>query len=181
MAAPIQLQRDQKSKFQKKWAFQTKVTSAYSAGVLRALEGIDAKTALDALGKEILKKVRQKLKQSAFSDAAKKRLAKALVVKPFPKSIQIIAKDPLWNYLVRGQKKGQMKWLQKARAPIPIVTETGEVIFRSATAKSMSDGKWIHPGRPTLDIADLAKKEARALVQKRFLRDIVGQIQKKMK
>jgi hypothetical protein len=177
----LNLDAAKKAQYKKKWAFESKVTSAYSAPLAKMVDGVDVESALTALGKEILRKVRQKLKQSAFSDAAKKRLAKALAVKSYPNSIRIVAKDPLWNYLVNGQKKGQMKWLKRARAPIPIVTETGQVIFRSATAKSMADGKWIHPGRPIFDVMDLAKKEARAVVQKKLLKNIVGQIQNKLK
>jgi hypothetical protein len=61
-----------------------------------------------------------------------------------------------------------MTWLTKAQAPIPIVTDDGELIFRSATPKSMQDGKWVHPGRQPTTVIERAKKAAREVVKKRL-------------
>lgn len=48
------------------------------------------------------------------------------------------------NYGVRRHK---MEYLKKAKRPIPITLENGEVIFRWASKKSMSTrGSWYHPG-----------------------------------
>jgi hypothetical protein len=66
-----------------------------------------------------------------------------------------------------------MRWLTKARAPIPIITEDGRLIFRSATIKSMRDGKWIHPGRPPYDFIEMAKKEAKTQIRKAIISEVV--------
>lgn len=151
------------------------ITTAFSRGLSPSLD-FDTTEVLESLSVEILKRVRANIRQTAFSQAAKRRLAKAVKVELKPKSLQVVALDPLWNYLIRGQKKGPMKWLLKARAPIPIVTETGEVIFRSATARSLADGRWIHPGRPTLDVTSAAVKASRELIKKRLKRALVAKV-----
>jgi hypothetical protein len=66
-----------------------------------------------------------------------------------------------------------MLWLRKATRPIPIVTETGEVIFRNATTASMRRGSWVHPGHPTLSIMAKAKEAARKIVRKRLAKDVL--------
>ena len=65
-----------------------------------------------------------------------------------------------------------MTWLVKARAPIPIITEKGELIFRSATPRSMANGKWVHPGRGPFDFIEKAKKEAKAAIKARVMAEI---------
>lgn len=46
-----------------------------------------------------------------------------------------------------GVAKHKMKYLQKAKRPIPIELKNGEVIFRWASKKSMRrKGSWTHPG-----------------------------------
>lgn len=166
-----------KAKFKKEHVPPFKITSVYGKAFRRGLD-VDGGKALAALGKEILRRVRDQIKQSAFSDAAKKRLAKALSTKLMPNSLAIVTKDPLWSYLVDGRKERQMTWLLKARAPIPIVTETGDVIFRSATAKSMKNGSWVYPSRPSFNFVDRAKKEARDVVRKRLAKEIRKQLER---
>lgn len=167
-----------KAKFKKEHVPPFKITSVYGKAFRRGLDNLDISSVLEVLGKEILKRVRDQIRQSAFSDAAKKRLSKAVSIKLLPSSLAIVAKDPLWAYLVDGRRKHQMTWLVKARAPIPIVTETGEVIFRSATAKSMKNGSWVFPGRPALNIMDRAKKEAKAIARKKLGKEIVRQLER---
>ena len=69
-----------------------------------------------------------------------------------------------------------MTWLVKARAPIPIITDEGKLIFRSATPKSMADGKWVHPGREPKTFIERAKKEARKFVQENISKEILRQL-----
>jgi hypothetical protein len=125
--------------------------------------------------RDLLRRVRSQLLQTTFSDRAKKALARAIQVQLKPSSIQVISKHPAFGPLVRGQEKMQMKWLTKARAPIPIITETGELIFRSATAKSMANGKWVHPGRKPSDFIEKAKKASREFMRERLASDLKKQ------
>lgn len=170
-----------RAKFKESFVPKPKLTSAYSAGLSRGLERFDKAQALKALSQEILKRVKSQIRQSAFSQAAKQRLARAVQVVMKPNSLQLVAKDPLWNYLVDGRHKRQMTWLAKSSSPIPIVTESGKVIFRSATAKTMKDGRWVHPGRRPLDLAERAKKEARVIIKKRLAKEVAAQLQRKIR
>jgi hypothetical protein len=47
--------------------------------------------------------------------------------------------------LNRGVKKHKMRYLIDV-GPIPIVTKTGQKIFRMATTQNVEGGKWTHPG-----------------------------------
>jgi len=128
--------------------------------------------ALKLLRTEVLKRVRSKLVQSTFSDRAKRAFSKALSVRIGPSSLTLVAKHPAFAMMLRGQAKGQMKWLVKAKAPIPIITESGELIFRSATARSMQNRKWIHPGRGPHDFVEKAKKESKEAIRERLVKEL---------
>jgi len=139
--------------------------------LLRGL-GVSPENALNRVKQSVLRRLRDKLVQSTFSERAKKALAKSLLVEVGPSSLTLKSRHPAFTYLMRGQRKGQMRWLTKARAPIPIITEQGELIFRSATIKSMKDGKWIHPGRAPYDFVEKAKKEAKTQIRKAIVAEV---------
>lgn len=168
------------AKFNPKKAPTFGLAVSYGKSLVRDFEDIDIERALSALGREMLKQVRKNVLQTAYSDRAKKRLSKAVSIQMFPSSLRLTAKDPLWGYLIPKQPSGpySMAFLRTAKGPIPIVTDSGKVIFRSATAKSFRDGRWVHPGRPYLDVVDQAKKEARKIVQTRMKKEIVRQLQR---
>ncbi len=139
----------------------------------------DTETVLRTAKRDLLRRVRAKLTQTTFSRRAKRALSEALTIEIKPSSLVVTAKHPAFGPLVRGQRKGQMKWLKKARRPIPIITETGKLIFRNATARSMANGPltgpnvgkkkgWIHPGRPPSDFVEKAKAESRAFLKEKF-------------
>jgi hypothetical protein len=153
-------------------AQEYKLTTLYGKPLLRGL-GVSPENALNRVKFSVLRRLRDKLVQSTFSERAKKALAKALVVEVGPSSLTLYSKHPAFTYLMKGQRKGQMRWLTKARAPIPIITEDGRLIFRSATIKSMKDGKWIHPGRPPYDFVEVAKKEAKTQIRKAIVSEVV--------
>ena len=148
-----------------------RISSIYGKPLIKGLETSSGR-ALQLMKGEILYRVRKKLLQSTFSDRAKKAFSKAISVEVGSSSLTIRSKHPAFAMMLRGQKKGQMTWLVKAKRPIPIITETGELIFRSATAKSMRDGKWIHPGRAAQDFVEKAKTEAKALIRQRLVKEI---------
>ena len=147
-----------------------RIASIYGKPLVRGIDG-SLDRALQLMKGEILYRVRKKLLQSTFSDRAKKAFARAISVEVGPSSLSIVSKHPAFSLMLKGQKKGQMTWLTKARRPIPIITETGELIFRSATAKSMKDGKWMHPGRDRQDFVEKAKTEAKALIRERVMKE----------
>lgn len=143
----------------------------YGGPLVRGLQA-SPERALHRVKASVLRRIRDKLIQSTFSDRAKRALYKALSVEIGASSLTIYAKHPAFIYLIRGQRKGQMRWLTKARAPIPIVTEEGELIFRSATVRSMRNGKWVHPGRPPYDFVEKAKAEAKLQIRKAIAREM---------
>jgi hypothetical protein len=124
----------------------------------------------------LLRQIRSELKQEAFSDRAKIALSKAVSVHVRANSVEIRANHPAWFPLVEGQRREQMVWLVRAKAPIPIINEDGELIFRSATPKSMRDGKWIHPGRKPSHFVERAKQIVRARVRDLLAKEMAQQI-----
>lgn len=148
-----------------------RLATIYGKPFLRGVEASPDK-ALNRVKFSVLTRLRMKLVQSTFSDRAKKALSKSLQVKQGPSSLTFYSTHPAFIHLMRGQRKGQMRWLTKSRVPIPIITETGELIFRSATIKSMKDGKWIHPGREPYDFVEKAKKEAIVQIRKAIVLEV---------
>lgn len=133
----------------------------------RALKNFHPDRFLKEVERELLRSIRKKIRQEAFSPAAKKRLTLGFEVKLGKNSVTVIAKDPAFRPLLEGQQPGQMRWLTKARGPIPIVLDSGELIFRSATPQSMANGKWQHPGRQPTTVIERAKAEVREVMAKK--------------
>lgn len=137
---------------------------------------IDAKKVLESTRRDLHRRIKQELEQELFSPRAKRAMARALTIKIKPKSLQIIANHPAFAPLVNGQTTEQMTWLTKATRPIPIITPQGNMIFRSATAKSMTDGKWQHPGRKPSTFVDRAKKVSREHIKERLRKHAVKSV-----
>lgn len=137
---------------------------------------IDAKKVLESTRRDLHRRIKRELEQEAFSPRAKRALARAITIKIKPKSLQIIANHPAFAPLVKGQTTEQMTWLTKATRPIPIITESGKMIFRNATAKSMADGKWQHPGRKPSTFVERAKKVSREHIKERLRKEAVKSV-----
>jgi hypothetical protein len=154
------------------------LSTTYGKPLLRGAVSdlVDPHRIMARFQRTLLNRLKKFILQATFSDAAKRRLSKAIKVKLKGNSIQVTTRDPAWRPLVEGQKPGQMRWLIRARAPIPIVTDTGKVIFRSATAKSMKNGRWYHPGRPRQNIIEKAKEEARKILRERVKSEFAKQL-----
>jgi hypothetical protein len=137
---------------------------------------LNVERAIRKIEREILKQLRDKITQEAFSDRAKAALRNALKIVVGPRSVTVTTNHPAFKPLLEGQEAGQMTWLTKAKAPIPIVLDDGTLIFRSATPRSMKNGSWYHPGRPKTTVIQRAKAEARDLVKKRVIKELRRQI-----
>jgi hypothetical protein len=148
-----------------------RLAKIYGKPLVKGLEASPDK-ALQRVKFSVLRRLRDKLVQAPFSERAKRALAKSLQVVVGESSLTLYSKHPAFVQLMRGQKKGQMTWLAKARAPIPIITESGELIFRFATIKSMKDGKWVHPGRPPYNFIEKAKDEAKNQIRKAMVAEL---------
>jgi len=140
------------------------------------LEQLNPERVIKRLRREVIKQLKAQIQQETFSPAAKRKLMECFEVKAGPRSITVIAKHPAFRALLEGQKSGQMAWLTKAKRPIPIITDDGELIFRSATPKSMADGKWVHPGREPTTVIEKTRKIARATLKKYIKKEIGMQL-----
>lgn len=175
------------TRWKEKFAYKSTISRAYGKPLTRSLQGVRLEHAFRMLSQEILKRVRSQIAQTTFSEAAKKRLSKALKVEVGPSSLQITVKDPLWRYLLDGRKEREMTWLRKARRPIPIVTETGKVIFRSGQPGVVKSGpregatpRWYFPGRAPIDVVTRAMKESRRAVRAKLGKEVAQQMQKRV-
>lgn len=145
---------------------------------------------LKRMKREILKQIQDNILQSTFSTAAKKRLAKGMRVTLGPRSVTVEAIDKAFLPLLQGQVAGQMTWLTKAKRPIPIVLDSGKVIFRWATARSMKSrtlpsgkkapGSWMHPGREARTVIEKARKAARKVIKKRIKKELLKHFRTEM-
>lgn len=141
------------------------VKAIYKKPLSGELQG-DVDHVLGRMKGQFIRRLKVQLQQSAFSPEAKRALAKAMTIEVKKSSLVVTVHHPAWRPLVEGQRKGPMFWLQRAKAPIPIVTETGEVIFRVATPKSLASGKWVHPGRKPATFVEKARREAKEWAKK---------------
>lgn len=159
-------------------AHPVRVGSIYQKPLLPKLnaEMLESGKALKKAKSAVLKAIKRGILQTTFSKRAKIALTKCVKVEIKQSSLVITARHPAWKPLIEGQKAGQMTWLKKAKAPIPIVTESGEVIFRSATPKSFEDGKWVHPGRQPSNLVEKARREARTAVKATLAREVKRQL-----
>lgn len=139
---------------------------------------LDLRKVLERSKRDLLRRLKANLRQTAFSEEARRVLGKAVTVKIMPSSLHVIANHPAFRPLVEGQRKAQMTWLTKAKAPIPIVLDTGKLIFRTATPKSMSNGRWWHPGRGPSNYIEKAKDETRQYIRDKLGKEVVRQLAK---
>lgn len=101
--------------------------------------------ALERVGKAAIKAIQKEIRRSSWNRSPR-NLLNSFTYEVKGSSVRISSDHPATEYLNRGVKPHQMTYLTKAERPIPIITETGELIFRYATDQSMRDGKWQHPG-----------------------------------
>lgn len=143
----------------------------------KILAQFDPDKVLQMVRKEVLANIREKIMATSFSSRAKTVLSSGLKVRVGPNSVTLLATHPAFKPMIMGRKPKQMSWLTKATRPIPIVLDGGKVIFRTATAKSMRDGRWLHPGYASTGIVGLVKKEVRKAVAARLKDEFKRRIQ----
>lgn len=161
----------------------TAVSRAYYKPLLPgdSFHNLTPELVLKKLQKELAKKMRMSIMQTTFSDRAKKALSQSLKFEIKPSSLVMSTTHPSFVMFLQGRKKRQMTWLLKARAPIPIILDNGELIFRTATPRSMARGGWVHPGRDGVDFLSRPKREAREWVKKEIMTYLKKQIRESFK
>jgi len=152
----------------------------------RAGARMDIAKVLERSKKQLLRRLKDNLLQTTFSPQAKAALQRAVEIRVKPSSLQIIAHHPAFRPLVEGQQPMQMRWLLRARAPIPIILDNGQLIFRMATRKSMIASSlgakpgWWHPGRRPSDYIEKAKEEMRQHVRQYLLKEVMQTFRAKL-
>ncbi len=136
-------------------------------------DALDPRKVLARMKRGMERALRQRIQEFGFSPEARTRLSRGFTVRVGDSSITIRAKDPAFRPLIQGQEAKQMRWLLKSPTPIPITLDSGEVIFRNATARSMADGSWYHPGRENSNILEAAKAEVRDQMTAFFQKELV--------
>lgn len=116
--------------------------------------------ALERAGKYAVEEVKKEIRRSSWNSPPKDLLDSfSYEVKG---STMVIRSDhPATEYVNRGVHPHQMIYLEKAKRPIPIIKDNGEVIFRTASSKSMKDGSWQHPGFKGKHFLDRGVERAR--------------------
>lgn len=142
------------------------------------LERFGSSKVLKSLQKEVFREIQKRIMQEPFSPAAKKALMDGFRLNIGERSLTVEAIHPAFRPLLEGRRPGQMRWLTKAKGPIPIITDTGELIFRSATPRSMENGSWYHPGSQPTTVIEKATATAREIVKKRLKAQLKLELQK---
>jgi hypothetical protein len=145
-----------------------------------ALDKVDPRKVMQMTQREVLKQIRERIQEGAFSQRAKIALSRGLRTKIGKSSITVIATHPAFFPLLQGRKREQMSWLTKATRPIPIILDNGEMIFRNASPRSMAEGRWYHPGRANSLIIDKAREATREVVKRRVGKALLRQLQYSM-
>lgn len=143
-----------------------------------ALEKINPQKVLKAVRLQVLKKIQKSILDSTLSHRAKVALSNGMEIRRGLNSITVVAKHPAFRPLLEGRRQRQMRWLMKAKRPIPIITKEGKLIFRSATPRSMDNGSWYHPPRQNTTIIEKAREDAKKIIKARLLREFRKEVKK---
>jgi hypothetical protein len=133
---------------------------------------INIQKVLERSKRDLLRRLQANLLQTTFSPRAKAALNRAVSVKIKPSSLQVTSSHPAFRPLIEGQRKMQMKWLTKAKVPIPIILDNGKLIFRNATPLSMANGRWWHPGRRPSDYIEKARKQTKDYIRTKLMKEL---------
>jgi hypothetical protein len=133
-------------------------------------------TVLNEFKDNALRSIRSAIEQETFSAAAKKALVASLRIRISGNSLTVTSDHPGWKPFIEGQKRGPMSWLPSD--PVPIVTNSGEIVFRTPTAKSLAGGGWVHPGRPPAKFVKEAIRQVEAEIQKTLIDSLGEQIRR---
>ena len=100
---------------------------------------------------------------------------KSVNYKMTKKGVKFVVAHPA-PYLEKGIRRHTMRYLMKAKRPIPIEVSEANVIFRWASPKSFAEGHWKHPGfKRGKKFMSSAVKRTREEMSKEF-RDIAMKV-----
>lgn len=89
--------------------------------------------------------------------------------------------NKIGGYHNNGVRRHKMRYLQKAKRPIPIKLKSGELIFRWASPKSMAKpGSWTHPGISAKKFLQAGLKQMRNDFKNRLNTELHKYLKKKL-
>ena len=129
---------------------------------------IDKKAFLKEFAKQGKKYIRQEIDRHNWKHSPE-GLKKSIKTKRKPSSVTFYSRHPGALYQNQGVRSHQMKYLLKAKRPIPLETGRG-LIFRWATRTSMARGGWVHPGYTGKKFMQRGLKRARKVLMKKYFK-----------
>lgn len=144
------------------------------------VDDVDRTDLLEETGAAAVEEIQKEIRRLAFKGSPD-RLLKSFSFRVEGKSTLVIESDhPAAKYLNRGVRRHQMTYLAKSAKPIPIIMDDGSVKFRSATPKSMQEGKWVHPGIRGKNFLDRGIEKAKEKIKEKIKEDIKNRFKKRM-
>lgn len=135
---------------------------------------------LDNLGKAAVKAFQDEVRRSSWNKSPQ-NLIDSFQYEIVNGKVRVYSDHPAATYLNKGVKPHQMIYMTKAKKPIPIITDTGEVIFRTPSSKSMSDGSWKHPGISGKHFMERGKEKAEQAVKEQLVETYKDMLRKAFK
>lgn len=139
----------------------------------------DRTEVLEKAGAQAVKEIQREIRRLTFKGSAKNLLDSFSYRVEGRSTLVIESTHPAARFLDKGVRRHQMRHLLKAARPIPIVKDNGEVIFRSATPKSMTEGKWVHPGIRGKNFVEKGVERAREAIKRHVAEDIRKRVLKR--
>jgi len=128
-------------------------------------------------GKAGLKAVRAEIRLASWKRTPK-RLIRSFSYTVGDNTVSIRTNHPAAHFMDKGVHTHQMSYLMDRT--VPIIADTGEVIFRRCTAKTLADGSWIHPGIRAKNFISRGMRKARLAMQKIFQEETIKQLRHSM-
>jgi hypothetical protein len=125
--------------------------------------------ALERAGVLAIKEIQKEIKRASWNNSPK-NLLESFSYEVKSSSLEIHSDHPAAKYIEKGVKPHQMTYLTKAKGPIPIVTEKGDVIFRNPSSSSMSNGGWQHSGIKGKHFLEKGVEKAKEEIKKEVIK-----------
>lgn len=127
---------------------------------------------LDFAGREAIKEIQKEIRRSSWLHPPS-RLLNSWSYKVGANTVKITSSHPAAKFLDEGVRRHQMS---PPRRRVPIITDGGQLIFRDMTAKSLADGKWIHPGYHGKHFLRRGAKKARERIKQILADHVIAQV-----
>lgn len=133
--------------------------------------------ALERAGKYAVEEIQREIKRSSWNNKPT-RLLDSFDYEVSGSTMVIKSDHPAAKYLNKDVQPHQMIYLERAKRPIPIITDDGEVIYRTASSQSMADGSWQHPGIKGKHFLDRGVEKARERVKEELVKEYQDLVRK---